>query len=84
MRKLRWCAGQARGCDAALRPCGKAARGPREAQVARTCGRRPRGSMRTPMRGATWQSGGWYLEGPRVSGPWLGLWGGNANALPHP
>ena len=28
--------------------------------------------------------GGWQLEGPRVSGPWLGDWGGNANALPHP
>ena len=24
------------------------------------------------------------MEGPRVSGPWLGVWGGNANALPHP
>ena len=27
---------------------------------------------------------GRQLEGPRVSGPWLGIWGGNANALPHP
>ena len=59
-----WC-----GCDAALRPCGRAAGGPREAQVARTRGRRPRGSMRTLMRGATWQSGGRQLEGPRVSAP---------------
>ena len=24
------------------------------------------------------------MEGPRVSGPWLGVWGGNANALPRP
>ena len=34
--------------------------------------------------GATWQSGGWHLEGPRVSGPSLGVWGGNANALRRP
>ena len=27
---------------------------------------------------------GWQMEGPWVSGPWLGIWGGNANALPHP
>ena len=27
---------------------------------------------------------GWPLEGPRVSGPWLGVWGGNANALSRP
>ena len=35
------------------------------------------------MRGATWQVG-WQVKGPRVSGPWLGVWGGNANALPRP
>ena len=52
--------------------------------MARTRGMRPRGSTRMPVRGATWQSGDWHLEGPRVSGPWLGLWGGNANALPCP
>ena len=23
------------------------------------------------------------MKGPRVSGPWLEVWGGNANALPH-
>ena len=63
---------------------GRAARGPHEAQVGRTRGMRPRGSTRMPVRGATWQSGGWHLEGTRVSGPWLGLWGGNANALPCP
>ena len=32
--------------------------------------------------GATWQ-GGWQVKGPRVSGPWLEYWGGNANALLH-
>ena len=31
-----------RGCDAALRPCGRAAGGPRGAHRARTRGRRPR------------------------------------------
>ena len=29
-------------------------------------------------------AGGRHLEGPRVSGPWLGIWGGNTNALPRP
>ena len=44
-----WRAGPPRGCDAALRPRGRAAGGPREAQVAhmaRTCGKRPRVSTR--------------------------------------
>ena len=44
-----WRAGPPHGCDAALRPRGRAAGGPREAQVAhraRTRGRRPRVSMR--------------------------------------
>ena len=36
-------AGPARGCDVALRPRGRATVGPREAQVALTRGRRPRG-----------------------------------------
>ena len=43
-RKLTWRAGPLRGCDVALRPRGRAAGGPREAQVAhraRTRGRRP-------------------------------------------
>ena len=31
--------------------------------------------------GATWQEGGWHLKGPRVSGPWLRVWGSNANVL---
>ena len=44
---------------------------------------RPRGSMWAPVWGATWQVV-WQMEGPRVSGPWLVIWGGNANALPRP
>ena len=71
------------GCDVALRPRGRAAHRPREAQVAETRGRRPRGSTRTPVRGATWR-GGWRVKGPWVSGPWLEFWGGNAIALNRP
>ena len=55
--ELTWRAGPHHGCDVALRPRGRAAHGPREAQVARTRGRRPRGSMWMPVRGATWQGG---------------------------
>ena len=47
--ELTWRAGPPSGCDAALRPRGRAAGGPREAQVAhrvRTRGRRPRVSTR--------------------------------------
>ena len=47
--ELTWHAGPPRGCDTALRPRGRAAGGPRKAQMAhraRTCGRRPRVSMR--------------------------------------
>ena len=68
-------AGPSRGCDAALRPRGKAAGGPREAQMAhraRTRGRRPCVSTRVcadARRGATWQ-GGRQVKGPWVSGPW--------------
>ena len=49
------------------------------AQVARMRGR-GHASPRRRLGGATWQ-GGWHLEGPRVSGPCLEYWGGNANAL---
>ena len=50
---LTWRAGPPRGCDVALRPRGRATDGLRGAQVAhraRTRGRRPRGSTRTPVR----------------------------------
>ena len=52
--------------------------------MARTRGRRPRGSTQTPVRDATWREGGWPVKGPRVSGPWLEYWGGNAIALNRP
>ena len=73
--ELTWHAGPPRGCDAALRPRGRAAGGPREAQVAhraRTCGRRPRVSTRVhaDARVGCHMAGGWHMEGPRVSGPW--------------
>ena len=70
----------------ALMPRGRAAGGPREAQEAhraRTRGRRPRMSTRTPVRAPRGEIG-LRLEGPRVSGPWLEIGGGNANVLPHP
>ena len=52
--------------------------------MARTRGRRPRGSTQTPVRGAMWREGGWRVKGPRVSGPWLEYWVGNAIALNRP
>ena len=60
------------GCDATRKAMMQGRVGPREAQVAhkaRTRGKRPRGSMRMPVRGASWREEGWKLEGPRVSGP---------------
>ena len=66
-----WRAGPQHGCDVALRPHGRATHGPREAHVAQTRDRRPRGSTWMPVRGATWRENGWCLKGPRVSGPWL-------------
>ena len=67
-RKLTWHAGPVRGCDAALRPRGRAARGPREARVARARGKRPRDPRGCPC-GAPRGRGGWFVKGPRVSGP---------------
>ena len=29
-------------------------------------------------------AGGWHMEGPRVSGPWLDFWGGNAICVSRP
>ena len=87
--ELTWHVGLPRGCDAALRPRVRAAGGPREAQEvhrARTRGRRPRVSTRVHEGASVGRhvAGGRQMEGARVSGPWLGIWGGNANALPHP
>ena len=42
--------GSARGCDVALRPRGRATVGPREAHVALTRGRRPRGRVHVGAR----------------------------------
>ena len=61
--KMMWRAGPQHRCDVALRPRGRAAHGPREAQVAWTRGRRLCESMRTPVRGATWREG-LASEGP--------------------
>ena len=79
MQVLMWRAGPGgsrppRGCDAALRPRGRAAGGPHEAQEAhraQTRGRRPRVSTRVHVgaRVGRHVAEGWHLERPRVSGP---------------
>ena len=72
-----------RGCDAARKATWQGHTGPREVQVAhraRTRGRRPRGRPCGVPRGR----GDGIWRAPRVSGPRLGVWGGNAFALPRP
>ena len=67
------------------RPRGRAARGPREPQVAPGWrGHVAGGHASPPGRpgGARWQ-GGWQVKGPRVSGRWLEYYGRNAIALNH-
>ena len=69
--ELTWRAGPPHGCDVALRPCGRAAGGPREAHGAhraRTRGRRPRVSTGPCgcQCGAPHGKSGRQLEGPRV------------------
>ena len=65
--ELTWRAGPARGCDVALRPCGRASAGLREAQVALTPGKRPHGRVHM---GATWQVR-FVCGGPTgIVGPW--------------
>ena len=68
-RMLTWCAGPPRGCDAALRPRGRAAGGPHKEQVAyraRTRGRRPRVStwVHADARVGCHMVGGLAGEGP--------------------
>ena len=72
--ELTWCAGPPRGCDEALRPCGRVAGGPREVQEAhraRTRGRRTRVSTRVHVgaRVGRHVAGDRQMEGQRVSGP---------------
>ena len=69
MRKLILRAGPPRGCDATLRPRGRAAGGPREEQVAhraRTRGSRPSGSTRVhaDARVGCHMAGGLAFGGP--------------------
>ena len=52
------------------------------AEEERTRGRGHTSPRRRPG-GTTWQCEGWQVKGPRVSGPWLVYWGGNARALLH-
>ena len=75
-RELTWHEGPQRGCDAALRPRGRAMGGSREAQVAHrawTRGRRPRVSTRVHAdapegRHVAGKVGRWRTHG--YSGPW--------------
>ena len=48
--ELMWHVGPTRECYVALRPRGRATTGPREAQVAQTRGRRPRGWVHADAR----------------------------------
>ena len=65
--ELTWHVGPARGCDVALRPRGRATAGPREAQVALTRGRRPRGRVHADAQeGCHVAQEGSHKEGPRV------------------
>ena len=65
--ELTWHAGPARGCDVALRPRGRATAGQREAQVALTRGRRPRGRP----GGTPCVTGGFAQGGPTgIVEPW--------------
>ena len=68
--ELTWRTGPPHGCDAALRPRGRAVGEAPEAHRARPRGRRPRMSTRTSAWGATWQQGGRQVKGPRDNGPW--------------
>ena len=84
--ELTWRVAPPHGCDAALRPPGRAVGGPRKAQMghrARTHGRRPHVSTRVhaDARVGRHMAMGWQMEGPWVSGPWLGDWGGNAKCV---
>ena len=63
------------------RPRGRAARA-REAQGVDTWQDATR--VHADTRVGRHVTGGRNLEGPRVSGPLLGVWGANANALPRP
>ena len=67
-----WHAGPAHQCDVALRPRGRATRGLREAQVALTRGRRPRGRVHADAReGCHVSSEGFACGGPTgIVGPW--------------
>ena len=69
----------------ARRPCGRATAGPRKAQAALTCGKRPRRRVHADAREGRHVACGLAYGGPTgIVGHWLGIGGGNANALPHP
>ena len=77
------------GCDMARKATWQSRASPRGAQVARvtrTHGRATRvhTDARGTPRGMRGGGGGWHVEDPRVSGPWLNSWDSNARTLFHP
>ena len=77
--------GTTHGCNVALRPRGRATAGPREAQVALTRGRRPRGWVHADAYEGCHVACGFAYGGPTgIVGPWLGSGGGNTKALHRP
>ena len=70
--ELTWHAGPERGCDVALTPRGRATAGPREAHVALTRGRRPRGRVHEDTHvGRHVACWGFAYGGPTgIVGPW--------------
>ena len=85
--ELMWCAGPAwmrRGTQGYVAEPHESTQREGGPQVVRTRGR-DHTSPRGRPGGATWhEGGGWQVEGPRVSEPWLGVWGSNANAFSRP
>ena len=79
--------GTTSGCDAALRPHGRArvARTGRKRRIGRghmAGGHAITRSTCALVWGATWQAGKWRAHGN--SGPWLDVWGGNAISVYSP
>ena len=78
--RLTWCAGPPRGATRHWGHVAEPERPTRGARVALTCGQVPRGRPWGAPRGER----GWWVEGPRVSGPWLVFRGGNAIGVYRP
>ena len=82
--------GTSHGCDEALTPRGRAVGGPRDAQAAHRVRPHAGGDGTTRVHvaarvGRYVVGGEGRYRGPTgIVGPWLVIWGGNANVLPCP